>query len=71
MTVVWIKEGLHGLGDIVAYKSALWGYLKSIQDKMHNMERIPKEIIDNYEKTICFIVDKDQCHMEAIEPRTV
>lgn len=27
--------------------------------------------MEKYEKTICFMVDKDQCQIEAVEPRTV
>lgn len=38
---------------------------------MKNRERIPKEIVDKYEQTIYFMVDKDQCLMEVIEPRIV
>lgn len=38
---------------------------------MQSRERIPKEIVENYEDTIYFMVDKDQCHMEAVEPRIV
>lgn len=66
-----IKEGLLGLGDAVAHKSTLWGYFKTFQELMQGRERIPKDIIEKYENTICFMVDKDQCHMEAVEPRTV
>lgn len=68
---IQIKEGLQGLGDTVAQKSALWGYFKSFQAMMQSKESIPKDIIEKYENTIYFMVDKDQCHMEAIEPRTI
>lgn len=67
---VQIKEGLQG-GDTVARKSSLWGYFKLFQEMMQIRERIPKDIVEKYENIICFMVDKDQCHMEAIEPRIV
>lgn len=38
---------------------------------MKRKERIPKEIVEKCEKTICFMVDKDQCLMESVEPRIV
>lgn len=37
---------------------------------MKNRVRIPKEIIEKYEDIICFMVNKDECMMEAIQPRT-
>lgn len=37
---------------------------------MQRRERIPKDIVEKYEDTICFMVYKDQWHMEAAEPRT-
>lgn len=37
---------------------------------MHARERIPAEVVNRYEKTICFMVDSDTCKMEAIIPRT-
>lgn len=38
---------------------------------MHDIERILKTIVEKYENTICFMADKNQCHMEAIESRIV
>lgn len=37
---------------------------------MQRKERIPKEIVEKYQDTIFFMVDTDQCLMEAIESRT-
>lgn len=37
---------------------------------MQRREIIPKEIVEKYGDTICFMVDTNQCLMEAIEPRT-
>lgn len=54
-----MKEGLQGLGDTFAKKTSLWGYFKSFQAMMQSRERILKEIFEKYEKTICFMVDKD------------
>lgn len=69
--VVHTKEGLQGLGDIVAQTYALWGYFKSFPAKIQSRERIPKEIVEKYENTVCFMVNKDQCHMEVVEPMIV
>lgn len=68
---IQINEGLQGLGDFIAYKSTLWGYFISFQEMVQSRESIPKEIVEIYEKTICFMVDKDQCHIKMIEPRIV
>lgn len=38
---------------------------------MQSRERISKEILEKYENTICFMVEIDQCLMEAVEPRMV
>lgn len=38
---------------------------------MKNRVRIPKEIVEKYKDTICFMVNKDECMMETIHPRTV
>lgn len=34
---------------------------------MQSRERIPKDIIEKYDKLIFFMVDKDQYHMEVVE----
>lgn len=60
-----------GIGDATMRISTLWGYFKTFQATMKSGERILKEIVEKYEKTICFMVDKDQCLMEAVEPRIV
>lgn len=38
---------------------------------MKQRVRIPKEIVNKYEGTICFMVNKDECFMEAAKPRMV
>lgn len=38
---------------------------------MKNRERIPKEIVDKYTYTICFMANKDKCHMKVVELRTI
>lgn len=38
---------------------------------MHARERIPTSILEQYKDTICFMVDIDQCYMEAANPRTI
>lgn len=35
---------------------------------MKQRVRIPREIVIKYENSICFMVNKDECLMEAIEP---
>lgn len=69
--VVQIKEALQGLGDSQAQKVILWGYFKSFQGMMQIKEMIPKEIVEKYEDTICFMVEIDQSMMEVVESRIV
>lgn len=38
---------------------------------MKAQERFPKVIVEKHDQSICFMVDKFQCHMEAAEPRIV
>lgn len=38
---------------------------------MKQRVRIPKEIVSKYEGTIYFMVNKDECLMEVVEPRMV
>lgn len=38
---------------------------------MQSRERTPKRIVEKYENKIFFMVDKDQCHMEVVERRTI
>lgn len=38
---------------------------------MQRRERIPNEIVENYEDSICFMVETNHCLMEAIELRIV
>lgn len=45
-------------------------YFKNFQSTMQSRERIPKEIVEKYEDTICFMVDIDQCLMEVVELKT-
>lgn len=66
-----IQEGIMGIGDATMRISTMCGYLKTFQATMKRREIIPKEIVEKYEKTICFMVDKDQCLMEAVVPRTM
>lgn len=65
-----IKENLDGLGDAQAQRAILWGYFKTFQSMTQSRERIPKEIIEKYEDSKCFMVDTDQFLMEVVEPRT-
>lgn len=66
-----IKEGLWGIGDAKMRISSLWGYFKSFQAAMKNRKRIPKEIVEKYEQTIFFMVDKDQYLIEFMDLRIV
>lgn len=38
---------------------------------MKNRFQIPKSIIEKYKDTICFMVNKDECMMEAVHPRII
>lgn len=71
LVAMQIKEGLWGIRDATMRISSLWGYFKTFQAAIKKKERIPKEIVEKYEKTIFFMVDKDQCQMEVVEPRKI
>lgn len=61
MVTMKIKERLWGVGDAKMRIFSLWGYFKTFQAVMKRRERIPKEVVEKYEQTICFMIDKDQC----------
>lgn len=65
-----IKQGMQRLGNRENQTAALWSFFKIFQGRIKGRERIPKEVVEKYVNSICFTVDKDQCHMEAVEPRT-
>lgn len=66
-----IKQGLQRLGNKENQTASLWSFFKTFQGRMKNRERIPKEVVVKYANTICFMVDRDQCNTEVVEPRTV
>lgn len=63
-----IKKGLDRLGNRDNQKAALWAFFKTFQENMKQRVRIQREIVSKYEATICFMVNKDECLMEALEP---
>jgi len=69
--VIQIRDYLHGLGNAKARNTALWGYFKNFQNMMQTRERIHQSLVEKYKDTVCFMVDTDQCLMEAVEPRIV
>ncbi|XP_059070548.1 uncharacterized protein LOC131860187 [Cryptomeria japonica] len=52
-------------------KYQLYGAISKLFKPLGKAEKEFLKRVEKYEKTIYFIVDKDQCHMEAVEPRTV
>lgn len=66
-----IKQGLQRLSNRENQTTTLWSLFKTFQGRMKNKIRIPKEVVEKYVDTICFMVDKDQYYTEAVEPRTV
>ncbi|XP_059070961.1 uncharacterized protein LOC131862125 [Cryptomeria japonica] len=52
-------------------KANLWEFFKTFQEKMKNGSQIPKSIVEKYKDTICFMIDKDECMMEVVQPRTI
>lgn len=65
---VQIGEMIRDLGD--KFGETMWGYLKNFQTRMHQRERIPTDIVQNFKDTICFLVDTDYCIIQAVQPRT-
>lgn len=66
-----IKQGRDRLENRDNQNVALWAFFKTFQDKMKQRIRIPKEIANKYEGIICFMVDKDECLMEVVEPQMI
>lgn len=66
---VQIREYLYNFSDSKVHNENLCGYFKNFQKEMHEREWIPKSIMDKYQDTIYFMVDMDQCLMEAVETK--
>lgn len=52
-------------------KANVWEFFKTFQEEMKNRSQISKSIIEKYKETIFFMVDKDECMMEVVKPRTI
>lgn len=44
-------------------------YFDEFKEKMENRFRIPKTLVDEYEKDICFLVDYDKTYIQIVQPR--
>lgn len=64
-----IKEAITDMGSEGDKK--VKDYFKKFQAKMRQRERIPQNIVDKYDKHICFVIKRDEIWMEAVKPRTV
>lgn len=53
------------------HKANLWAFFNIFQEEMKSMVRIPKKIVEKYKDTICFMVNKDECMIEAVQPRII
>lgn len=68
---VQIWEHQYNFGEPNVQSKNLWGYFNNFQKEMHDREMIPKFIVEKYQDSICFMVDINQCLMEAVEPQTI
>lgn len=44
-------------------------YFENFKEKMQNRFRIPKQLVDDYEQDIFFLVDCDKVHIQVVRPR--
>ena len=72
-TVVWRKDVhvLYQINEYVDemgenYVSIMENYFYAFKDKMNNIFRIPKKLIDDYKDDICFMVDSDKVYMQVV-----
>lgn len=54
---VQIREYLYNTSDSKVWNANLWVYFNNFKKEMHERERIPKTKLENYQDTICFMVD--------------
>lgn len=52
-------------------KTNIWVFFRTFQKEIYNRSQIPKSIVEKYKDTICFMVDKDECMMKVVQPRTI
>lgn len=55
------------LGD--NFESIMDAYFDEFKERMQNRYRIPKKIVEEFEKDIFFLVDCDKVHIQAMKPR--
>lgn len=68
---VQIWEYLYNSDDSKVKNKNIWGYFQNFQQEMHERERIPNSVVEKYQDIICFMVDTDQCLMEAVKPQMI
>jgi hypothetical protein len=75
-TVVWkkdrpviyqINEFIIELGD--NFENIMDAYFDDFKEKMQNRFRIPKTLVEEYEKDICFLVDYDKTYIQVVKLR--
>lgn len=65
--VYQINEYIVELGD--NFESIMDAYFEDFKERMQSRYRIPKQLVEEYEKDICFLVDCDKVHIQAVQPR--
>ena len=53
------------------FESTMDAYFDNFKEKMQNIFKIPKQLVDDYEEDICFLVDFDNVDIQAVKRRTV
>ena len=53
-----INEYIVEMGD--NFSSIMDNYFESFKEKMQNIFRVPRKLVEDYEKDICFMVDYDK-----------
>ena len=65
--VYQINKYIVELGD--NFENIMDAYFDDFKERMQNRYRIPRKFVEEFEKDICFLVDCDNVHIQAIKPR--
>ena len=62
-----INEFIDEMGE--NFEGIMDAYFEKFKGRMHSMFRIPKQLVDDYEQNICFLVGCDKVHIQVVRPR--
>ena len=54
-----------------SFESIMDNYFEAFKGKMNDRLRIPEKLVNDYQDDVCFMVDYDNVHIQAVKPRIV